>query len=139
MNDYSDLIYLMAAMIIFSILSLNAAFFFNINEQFQYQSEIEYNGIAVAQDIIDQVRWIQNEDLLDESDNDCICDEYPKTLTISFDDYELEYVVDISINDTSITGSTTINRIVEVTVSNEYLPDAQQIKMKYLKSFSNKF
>lgn len=139
MNDYSDLIYLMAAMIIFSMLSLNAAYFFNVNEQFQYQAELEFNAITVAQDIIDQVRWISNEDLLDEDDNECICDDYPKAITISIDDFELEYIADIAIKDTTISGSSAINRIVEITVSNEFLPETQQIKMRYLKSFSMGF
>lgn len=137
MNDYSDLIYLMAAMIIFSMLSLNAAYFFNINEQFQYQSDIEYNGIAIAQDILEQVRWIQNKNLLDTGRSACICNDYPKTITLSVDDYELDFTADISIKDTSISGSAAINRIVEVSVSNQYLPHAQNIRMRYLKSFAN--
>lgn len=139
MSDYSDLIYLMAAMIIYSILALNAAHYFRINEQFQYQSEIQYNAIAVAQDVIDEIRWINDINKFDENSGQFIGDDYPKTIEFSVgnNEYSLDYEVDIIVSDTNVTGSNAVNKLVKIIVTNEYLPENQRTQMNYVKSFVN--
>ncbi|SMO82059.1 hypothetical protein [Gracilimonas mengyeensis] len=138
MNDYSDIIYLMGAMIIFSMLSLNVSHFFRINEQFQYQNEIEYNGVALAQDIIEEVRWISDPDRITNGNQDCICNDYPQTITREFgpgQNNSLDFTVDLTITDVSVPGSNAVNKRIEVMVTNEYLPDNQVIEMEYIKSY----
>jgi len=62
MNDYSDLIFLMGAMIMFSLLTLNVTRNMVMNTQQLSKSEIEYNGIALAQSYLDRAQWAtQNE------------------------------------------------------------------------------
>jgi hypothetical protein len=56
MNDTSDLIFLMAAMVLFSILVTNSNRIFVRNTVMNVESQVEYNGIAVGQSIIDEAR-----------------------------------------------------------------------------------
>lgn len=138
MTDYSEIIYVMGAMIIFSMLSLNASHFFRVNEQFQYQSQIQYNAVAVAKDVMDDIRWISDKRRVTQTSSQCICNDFPKTVTRQFgtdNSYAMDYRVNISISDTNISGTNTLNKIVTVDVSNEYLPDNQSVKVSYLKSF----
>lgn len=139
MSDYSDIIYLMGAIIIFSLVSLNASHFFRVNEQFQYRSEIQYNGIAVAQDIIEDIRWISDRNRFIPGSGNCICDEYPKTITqiLGTDDqYQMDYQINIELTDIDVDGSNATNTLIVVTVTNEYLSEGDFIKMEYIKSFA---
>lgn len=140
MNDYSDIIYLMGAMIVFSLLSLNASYMFRNSDIVSFQSEIEYSGIALAQDIIDEVKWISDKDKLDPTKSSCICNDYPKTITVQLGSSasdKLDYEVDMQVSDTLITGSNSVNRFVKITVNSSYFLNGQTINTEYLKSFSN--
>jgi hypothetical protein len=56
MNDLSDVLYVMAALVLFSILATNSNASFIRNTSMQVESELEFNAIAVAQSIIDEAR-----------------------------------------------------------------------------------
>jgi hypothetical protein len=56
MNDTSDLIFLMAAMVLFSILVTNSNRIFVRNTVMNVESQVEYNAIAAGQSIIDEAR-----------------------------------------------------------------------------------
>jgi hypothetical protein len=56
MNDLSDVLYVMAALVLFSILATNSNASFIRNTNMQVESELEFNAIAVAQSIIDEAR-----------------------------------------------------------------------------------
>lgn len=56
MNDMSDVLYVMAAVVLFSILANNSNAAFVRNSTLQVESELEYNAIAVAQSFIDEAR-----------------------------------------------------------------------------------
>jgi hypothetical protein len=56
MNDMSDVLYVMAALVLFSILATNSNAAFVRNANLQVESELEFNAIAVAQSIIDEAR-----------------------------------------------------------------------------------
>lgn len=56
MNDMSDILYLMAGMVLFSILVNNSNIAFVRNSTLQAETEIEFNAIAVAQSIIDEAK-----------------------------------------------------------------------------------
>lgn len=56
MNDMTDVLYVMAAVVLFSILATNSNAAFVRNSNLQVESELEYNAIAVAQSIIDEAR-----------------------------------------------------------------------------------
>lgn len=138
MNDYSDIIFLMGAMIIFSMLTLNTATFFRTAEQLQYQNTIQYNGVAIAQDKIEQLRWIADEQRFQSGSIDFIENDYPATETQVFGsngEYNMDYNVDVDIELTSVSGSNARNYLITVIVSNEYLEENQNVTMQYIKSF----
>ncbi|MEP1150468.1 MAG: hypothetical protein JXR20_02985 [Balneola sp.] len=140
MNDYSDIIFLTGAMIIFSTLSLNTVKFFNTNDQIEYQSKLQYNGIAVAQDKIEEIRWIADEDRFKAGSSSFLERDYPSTVTQTYGDenqFEFDYTVNVDVAPTSITGSNATNYRVTVLVSNSELPDNQTITTEYIKSFGN--
>ena len=93
MTDYSDLVYLMGGMIIFSLLSLQTTRLFQLNNRVQMNAEIEYNAISIAQNEIDQIKWIQSE----SSFNSHIT-SYPKQVPISVKSDTLYYTVNIMVN-----------------------------------------
>ena len=63
MNDYSDLIFLIAAIAIYGLLVNNTTRSLVLNNQILNDSEIEYGAISLAQDILEEVRWIKYADL----------------------------------------------------------------------------
>jgi hypothetical protein len=56
MNDSSDLIFMMAAMVLFSILVNNSNRVFVRNNMMSVESSVEVNAIAMAQSLIDEAR-----------------------------------------------------------------------------------
>jgi hypothetical protein len=56
MNDTSDLLFLIAAMVLFSILVINSNTLFVRNATMMVESEVEYSAISIAQSIIDEAR-----------------------------------------------------------------------------------
>ncbi|MCH8494622.1 MAG: hypothetical protein LAT57_03200 [Balneolales bacterium] len=56
MNDSSDVLFLMAAMVLFSILVTNSNRIFVRNTAMMVNSEVEFNAISVGQSIIDEAR-----------------------------------------------------------------------------------
>jgi type II secretory pathway pseudopilin PulG len=56
MNDMSDILYLMAGMVLFSILVTNTNASFVRNTTMMVESEVEYSAITIAQSIIDEAR-----------------------------------------------------------------------------------
>ncbi len=56
MNDMTDVLYVMAAVVLFSILATNGNAAFVRNANLQVESELEFNAIAVAQSFIDEAR-----------------------------------------------------------------------------------
>ncbi len=58
MTDYSDLLYLICAMVLFSVLSLNTAKKFNTLNQQSHRAEAELRALNIAQSEIDRLQWI---------------------------------------------------------------------------------
>ncbi|MCC5926651.1 MAG: hypothetical protein JJU41_08830 [Bacteroidetes bacterium] len=56
MSDYSDIIFLMAGMVLFSVLVNNTNRSFVRNTTMYVEAQVEYNAIAVGQSIIDEAR-----------------------------------------------------------------------------------
>lgn len=83
MNDYSDIFYLIGAMLVFSMLTLNTANSFLRTSQTTLQSDVEYRVIALAQDEIDQVKLLSRdkENMLKSNHGSYIFGNYPKSST----------------------------------------------------------
>lgn len=140
MNDFTDVFYVIGAMIIFSILSVNTFNYIGINEEFQYQSELQQNAVVVANEVITEMRWISDKDRFNPNRGDFVGNDYPRTVTMVVgddDEFEFDYDVDVQVNDTTIAGSNSVNKAIYVTVSSEYLEDNQKVRMRYIKTLPN--
>lgn len=128
----------MGGMIIFSLLSLQTNRLFQLNNRIQLNGELEYNAVSIAQDEIDQLRWIKSESAFNSH-----LSSYPKQVPLVIDDDTLQYDVDINASSMTIPGSTLNNKKVSVTVSNEFLktnsdddPGERFIRLQFIKSFN---
>lgn len=63
MNDYSDLIFLIAAIAIYGMLVTNTNRTLVLNNQLLVDTEIEYGAISTAQDILDEARWMPYDEV----------------------------------------------------------------------------
>ena len=77
MSGYSELLYLVAGMMVFSILAINTSRNYNSTRQNIYRSEVEYRAIAVAQDEIDKVQWIYDDNDLDPNSPNYVYADHP--------------------------------------------------------------
>ena len=159
MNDYSDIIFLMGAMIMFSILTLNVSRSMVMNTKSLSKSEVEYNGISLAHSYIDRAQWASKQELTRGSgefifdgsglspsgcdftrENPCI-----ETLVLgSSDEYEIDYYIYVGIQDNvTIPGSST-NKKITVGITSPFFYDNfdssfgnYPITMEFINSFEN--
>lgn len=139
MNDYSDIIYTMGALIIFSMLSLQATRMLVQSDQLQVESEIEYNAVALAQDFIDQIKWVDSEAELDAK-----IASFPKSVDANIGDGTLTYYVSFDVHDIIIPDSNVNNKLVTVSIKNKYLgrnaetdeESSVTIQQNFVKSFA---
>jgi nitrate reductase cytochrome c-type subunit len=137
MNDYSDIIFLMGAMIIFSLLTLQTTRTFQLNDRLQMNGELEYSAISMAQDQVDKMRWIQNQTAFNN-----YVSNFPQTVPHTIQGNTLNYDVDVTTQNIALPNSNVSNQRVTVTVTNDYLktnqqaaPGSKEIKLEFLKSF----
>ena len=138
MNDYSDLFYLIGAMLVFSLLSLNATRMMVGSDQIQASAEIEYNATAIVQDYIDEIKWVENEDSLDAK-----IASFPSSVTSNVGGEPLTFYIDIDVQDATIPDSNVDNKLITVSIKNKYLgsgseddqSSAVEIRQQFLKSF----
>lgn len=142
MNDYTDLIYLLAAILVFSLLSMQVNRSIFRNNMMQTQSSVEYHAIAHAQNYTDQLQWIRSENELDVFAN-----EFPRTDEVIYDESDnqtLPFLVDIAVTDTILQNSNVINKHVVVSVQSLYLENqhassvtpTKGIKTEFIKNFN---
>lgn len=75
MTDYSDIIFLMGAMVLFSFLMMSVNRTILMNDRSSLDHEVEYYALAVAQERVDELRWVTSESELDSE-----LASYPKTV-----------------------------------------------------------
>ena len=151
MNDYSDIFFLIGAMMLFAILTTNVSRSMVMNNQKLSQSEVEYEGIALAHSLIEEAQWA-DEDELNPGNSAYIFQDYadkndPKREKIklgSSGEYTVDFYLHATVKDTSIPGSNTDNKVVDVWVTSQYMTDSNAnppteypIKLKFVKSFKN--
>lgn len=138
MNDYSDLIYLLGAIAAFSLLSLHTNRMLQMNSRMQINAEIEYNAVSIAQDQIDQIRWIRTESEFISHQN-----SFPKEVELNANGTQLVFDVDLSSEDITIPDSNVENKRVTVSVTNQYLilneteDGKQAVSFQFIKSFTD--
>lgn len=138
MNSYSEILYLVGAMMIFSLLVVNTTKTFNNSRNSIYRAEAEYRAIAVAQDELDKVQWIYDDTELDPSSGDYVYASYPLTETHAYGSSN-QYSDTFTINSSSVliadTGSQKRYQVT-VKVVNSNVEPAVQVTLNYTKSYS---
>jgi hypothetical protein len=136
MTDYSDLINLTFAIALFSvhILSVNRSIV--VGEVNQTNNTVEYYGITLVQEMVDQVRWKNDEtEFLDYAD------EFPKYLDYHVDsdnNEKIEFLVDMDVTNHTLSNSEVNVYDVLINVKSEYLHegnDGKGLGMKITKTF----
>lgn len=151
MNDYSDIFFLIGAMMLFAILTTNVSRSMVMNNQKLSQSEVEYEGIALAHSLIEDAQWASKNEL-NPGNSAFIFQGYtdqnnPKHKKIKLGasgEYTVDFYLYATVKDTSISGSNTDNKVVDVWVTSPYMTDSNDnppteypIKLKFVKSFKN--
>jgi hypothetical protein len=80
MNDYADLILLIAAIGIFGVIVTNVSRSIAMNNLVLTNSEVNYGAVSAAQDVIDHSRWIKYSDLSESSLEDYFNSKYGGTM-----------------------------------------------------------
>lgn len=126
MNDYSDLVYLISAMVLFSLLTLNVSRTLVLNSKDLAENEVEYQGVTVAQSIIDEAKWKNKGDFIDLDGNS-------DKENIEGVDYNFELEVD-PIN---VEGTDGDDYELTVSVGSNYFNSEEDypIKLTYIRSF----
>ena len=94
MTDYSDIFFLMGAMIMFSFLTMSVNRSLLMNEMNRTGHKSNYYALTVAQESIDELRWVKTE-----ADLDAELATYPKTVNYKNNtdaDGSIPFNVDIS-------------------------------------------
>ena len=140
MTSYSEILYLLVAMTVFSFLSLNTAKSFNNFRQTIYASKIESIAMSVAQAELDKVQWIYDPNDLNPNSANYIYANYPITKTQSYGNND-EYTSTFTISGTSDliqdTGSMKRYQVVISVLNQQVTPDVF-INLEYVKSYSYK-
>jgi len=144
MNDYTDLLYLVGAIVVFSMLTMQVNRLIFRNNVTQMQSGIEYHAVTHAQDYADQLQWIRSEDDLDD-----FTDDFPRTDNVVYDPDDasatLPFLVNIAVSDTTIPNSNVLNKRVLISLNSQYLENrdmsvvtpSRTIVFEFIKSFPN--
>lgn len=129
MTGRSDLFMVLGAVVLFSILLLNINGFLFNNQKSKTTSEIEYNGIALAQDIIDQARWKSFDELTQYEGYSAVDSTESGVYNISAD---VVYMDPTSTKTKGKSYSVSDYRKLTITVTNKLL--SYPIQLSYIKA-----
>lgn len=139
MSDFSDIVLLMGAMVAFSLLSATTARTFQSTTDSMVRAELEYRAIATAQGIIDEARWISDEDkVFTNSGTNSFFKDYPKSVTLTYGEND-EYVSHLEVDGSStmIYDSATLRQyLIEVIVVDDVVTPPITDTLRYVKSFN---
>lgn len=124
MASYSDLLYLIGAMVIYSLLVVNVNAMILKNQQTMTTSEVQYGAISVAQGVINQVQWMNYEAFTTGNE------EATETQLEKIENSDW-YKVYVEIEDINVGGSTP-KRKVEVKVTSAFMNEA--VRMAFIKT-----
>ncbi len=118
MNDFSDLIFLTGAIVLFSILSLTVNKTMLMNDKLRTGTEVEYYGLTVAQEIVGEIRMAGSlEELEDYVDNHSgVADYYPD----ASGENPLSFDIDIEMEQNNLPSDDIDTYEITVEVSSEY-------------------
>ncbi len=140
MTDYSDIIYLMAAMLLFSLMSTNISKSFLAASESMVTAGTENRSIALAQDEIEQVKLLSRdkENHLKDGHGDYMFADYPKNTTNVYgseNQYEETFRVEAD-SELIQEPDPLLNRyLVTVTVTNTVKDYNSEATLVFIKSF----
>lgn len=139
MSDYSDLIFLTAAMVIFGMLTVNTAASFRNTSDTMIRSDLEYRAMSIAQDEIENIRWIDNHNLLNEYSSDFLYKNDPVQRTVEYgSSNQFSEVFTVDRQSTRIENSPSQRRYkVVITVKSDALTPEITASMEFIKTFVN--
>ena len=144
MSGYSDLLYLVGAIVIYALLNMQVNGLIVRNNIVQTQSSVEYHVATHAQDYAERLLWIR-----DESELNSFLNDFPRVDSVAFDDDHpnrmLAYHVNIEASDTTLPGSSVTNKVIEIALSNQFLEKKpigagspeREFRLKLIKSFDD--
>lgn len=119
MADYSDIFFLMGAIIMFSFLTMSVNRTMLMNDLNKDGHESNYYALTVAQERIDEVRWLQNETELNQYLN-----EFPKTIEYDHDTDQqggIPFEVDITEQTTALDNDDVRSVELQIDVTSDYM------------------
>ncbi|MTI89164.1 MAG: hypothetical protein FH748_14500 [Balneolaceae bacterium] len=137
MSNYSDILYLTVAMVVFSILTINTARSFQFTADTLVRADLEYRATAIAQDEIDQIRWETDENKLDPEHDDYLFDSYPQNQAITYGN-ENEYSETFKVNgkSTLIENTSSMKRYkVTITTTSNSIDPKVEVSLEFIKSY----
>lgn len=136
MADYSDIIFLMGAIIMFSFLTMSVNRTLLMNDMNRMGHETNYYALSVAQERVDELRWINTESELDSE-----LSTYPKTLHYKNDsdsDGSIPFDVDINKVTSEIENDDIRSVDLAINVSSDFGVGGEggpPVRLMYTKSF----
>ena len=136
MADYSDIIFLMGAIIMFSMLTMSVNKTMMMNNMNRVSHDSNYYALSVAQEHVDDVRWIGSE-----ADLDQYLSEFPKTVEYREDsdrDGSIPFIVDISKSTSEIENDEIRSVRLQLDIRSEYMAggeDGNPVQLFLTKSF----
>ena len=124
MNDYSDLLFLIGAMAIYALLVNNTSRAMFYNNQLLTTTEMEYGAVSVAQNVVEEARWMSYADAT-KANLEAINDN---------PDYEVE----VTVKDTTISASDRPNKKIDIKVFSPFINSKKDtVKMGFIKTDRN--
>lgn len=136
MADYSDLFFLMGAIIMFSFLTMSVNRTLLMNDMNRVGHETNYYALSVAQESIDELRWITTE-----ADLDSELATYPKIVKYKNDSDSggaIPFEVDINKTTSAIENDDIRSVDLIIQVSSEFGvggENSSPVRLAYTKSF----
>lgn len=118
MSDYSDIIFLMGAIIMFSFLTMSVNRTILMNEMNRVGHQTDYYALSVAQETIDDIRWIRSESALNQKLN-----EFPKVIEYRSDSDQagsIPFTVDLFETTASIENDDIRSMELRIDVSSDF-------------------
>lgn len=137
MTDYSDIITLMGAIVVFSTLSLHVNRTMLQNNLLSDRAEVDYHAVTVAQEILEEIRWVTSA-----ADLNDFADDYPMVVNFTTDSESgdfIPYEVDINLANGPYDDENVTSFFVTLEISSEYMTsgvDGEPITLTVTKSFN---
>jgi hypothetical protein len=130
MNDYSDILFLVGAVAIYSVLTINTNRAMLTNSRTLTTTEMEYGAVSVAQNIIEKARWMKYDDITETNKQHLVnLNTNPN------------YNVAVEVDQITLNGSDKSNREITIKVTSNYMGNrsnnSSSVTMRYIKTDRN--